>query len=1013
MIEGVTADPDKSSERLILDQISPQTPLRSHWFAKIEAKQQQVSSMIMQVLAHEYGQDLPSPIFESTPFISNFNDLQKSQGKLLGIISHLNLPLPHFPVQEQLRNPRLAITKPDLLEWLKKEGYASLAEKMENQSGYPWSEFEKIRSPALIEQLVDIHSLCLHKGMTQDQEYPLLNFALHLANLIVSAELPDQYPHSADLHHDTIQVLGQLIYLLQSNPQKASSIVDISSIEKTLENIKQAFSADVQDICERLQNHYLLHQSTQLQDPEIALHTRIPIEIAKALLTDIGTINFGIIDALSAIFLSPDSVPINHEINLSHALKLLQHSPQLRDEFEKIHSPRLSASPSIDVIQAALGLPPEHSMISYDAQLTTLIAILSHLRQGGDRSCFAISVAIEILSAHLGYCFKDLKQLLEEGKLTRSINKVQKDIPFIKKISDENLHKILVFNQKGELIIHQEKLLPLWHAPGILAACQSVGIIHPKEAILSIIAQLPPPDQRGLYQIKTQSILQKLCENASYADEPNRASLDHLYTLALFAFSSQTCQPLLKVWENSIANMAEAEEGSMVKRAILESTLDALQFKLGELKFPRSLLLQRYFLSIQKLLYEGIRLIYDPTTIESPENGVKKTEGGFVLYYHNYKINDEKAFRKLLHETLFKVKNKLEKMNLTDLETKQLNEVSVILNSQIDTDKFIGYLLARYHRSNEGAVRKMSQGIPIDYSRLRFTPWITRVGNDSKSLLKIYLEHDQPLQSNHLIVSGAEEALTQIIDMCKKMPEDEKEQFVNNPNKLKPLCIIGKHRLPFMAGNPSLASAWQKKLSTPDWIENFVIVPGREISKTIIDAVTRDQFIQNFEAGVLKNKDYYLNFEKVIKLFDRIPQKSTIKQFRNYVLKICQSVQPSMMHADTKKMTREIDTILCQSLEPKLKKRLEVSAVHFADTNWCNGIQDLHFCFAVNPGTGKLELWEGQADGTHLMALDQNYWLNEQKWEFLTLPQDNIPDDSIYLKLKKRPSSLSSFLRDS
>ena len=122
----------------------------------------------------------------------------------------------------------------------------------------------------------------------------------------------------------------------------------------------------------------------------------------------------------------------------------------------------------------------------------------------------------------------------------------------------------------------------------------------------------------------------------------------------------------------------------------------------------------------------------------------------------------------------------------------------------------------------------------------------------------------------------------------------------------------------------------------------------------------------------------------------------TIKQYRHNILKNCHSVHP-LPKVSIEKLVRQIDTALCQSLTPQLKKILEESAVHFADTNWCNGIQDLHFCFAVNPGTGELELWEAHANGTHLMALDQNYWLFNQKWEFLTMPEDLIPDDSSYL----------------
>lgn len=970
--EGVTAECSQPSTS-------------SPFFNKIAIKQQDIPSFITRILSKEPTQNF-TPEF-SSPFLER---LKIQQNNSLNDISNLILLSPS-PESKEIADQKIPkIPKNNYIEWLKEKGYVSLAEKMEANHGYPWNEFEKIRSPILLEQLVDLHLICVHKQIPKSDALLLTHFSLYLANLVDSS-----CSINGVILNDVKHLLGQIIYLTNLDPNQVIQSIDLSNHQSTFEKIGNAFNFSIQQICERLHDHYAVHQETQLQDAKLALHTRIPYEIAKGLLTEIGTINFGIIDTFTNIFLPTDEIPINHEINLAHSLTLLQRSPKLRSEFEKINFPQIPKSPSNEVIQVAIGLPLNQSIGNYETRLTALTALLSHLRQGEDRSCFAVSLAIEILSSHLNLCFKDLRELLEEGKLTRTVKGVKKQIPFAKKINDDNLNKIIVFNQKGDIFAENVKKLPLWEAPGLITACQFMGINHPREAILELIAQLPQPKKEEKFQIKIKDLIQKLCKQAAKTN--SSFTLDQTYTLALFAFSAQTAQPLLKVWENAIANMAEAEEGSMIKNAILGSTLDALQLKLGELKIPPSPLLQRLFHYIKKLICERFHLQYDPTKLHSIDRHGQVSEGAFVLYHQNQKIEDEQSFLNAIRQILDEAKALMFKKNLSDSNKEELQQVFDIFNSEIGNPRFLGYLLARYHYSNKPHAKKMAKGFQVNFEELSFTPWITHVGNNSKALLSIYFEQDQPFQTEKFVSMEAEGTLSKIIDICKKMPDSEKDLYLKNPNKLKPLCILGKHRLPFMAGNPSLVKAWKQDDSTQNWIKNTVTTPGKQISSMIIDTATKSNLLQNMEKDILPKFFSPKQLAEVMKNCKQLSNKHTIKQYRDLLIKICQNIYP---HANANKknlLIRQIDTALCNSLEPNLKKKLEDSAVHFADTNWCSGTQDLHFCFAVNPGTGNLELWEVHANGSHLMALDQNYWLHKQEWEFLTLPDNLIPDDSQYL----------------
>ncbi|CUI17230.1 Conserved hypothetical protein [Candidatus Protochlamydia naegleriophila] len=1000
MLEGPSSPLSESGVKKEVKELDASLPLlitcsalKPKWLAKIANRKHPLSSLMDQMLQEEFSSRKKHP-FPDTPSLSLSDRLQIQQKNFLSVISNLSLPLFSPDSKNEnttsLESSTKEMKEQQLIEWLKEKGYTNLAEKLAPQSGYPWDEIKAIRCPILIEQLVDLYSLSDQKNVGSEKREQLMDFAINLAKMATASNLKGNYMHSHELTEDAKQVLGQLIYLFNNDPPSAIKAIHTPHYNTAVVNINKEFNIRIQDLCYRLQNHYVGHYETQLQAPDVAIHNMIPREIAKALLTDIGSINIGIIDILSDIFLSQEERPLNHEANLSYALKLLQRSPKLRGEFDKIKAPNSSKMPSNDVIRASLGMEASQSINAFHTKLTVLVALLSHLRQGDEGSCFAVSLAIEILSAHLGFCFKDLRQLLQESKLVRQVQNVCIDIPFVKRISDENLEKLITIDSKGCVLLKNRKGAELWEAPGLQAVCLSIGLKKPKKACQAVLADLFDKTSKPV-ECSVKNLIKKLCEYAQQQGMQQKP-LGDMYSQACFAFSSQTSQPLLKIWENAIASMAEAEEGGMVKTAILDSILDSLQFKLGELNIQPTRLLQRLFLNIQKQLYERIRLQYDPAIQGHWNKNLHNKQGGFVLYCHEKRIDNESLFRGFVKTILSDV-DQLLQSQLKESESTELAKTIHTLNSYLGSHDFINYLLVRYHPSNTAIVSQLKSNEALHYEALPFTPWVTQTGNNSKAVLKFYFEADQQIAAERFISSGAEEALTNIIEMCKRMSEEEKRLFVNNPNKLKPFCILGKHRLPFMAGNPSLANAWQKNQPTSDWIKEFVISPGLEIANTLMNETTRKQILENLKADVFPHFFSRHEASACLDLIKKVAEYTDIKTYRKALVTICQKIKGSSGPV-LENLVRHIDTTICQSLEPALKKKLEDSAVHFADTNWCNGIHDIHFCFAINPGTGQLELWEVYSNGSHLVALDQNYWLFNQKWEFLTIPEELIPDDS-------------------
>jgi hypothetical protein len=305
----------------------------------------------------------------------------------------------------------------------------------------------------------------------------------------------------------------------------------------------------------------------------------------------------------------------------------------------------------------------------------------------------------------------------------------------------------------------------------------------------------------------------------------------------------------------------------------------------------------------------------------------------------------------------------------------------------VNTDEFLTLVLLKYHPFNQ-----LIENLPANFDKVEFAPWLTRSGNKTENVLEVYLQSNQPFNTEKFMANDQAERLKDLINLCKKMPDHEKQSFTDNPNKLVLFRIRGVHAAGVFFGHPSLAKAWQEESATEDWIEKSVLLPGRAVSEGLLDSQTRFHFLREFRQTILPSFLREERWDIFMDFVEKIPQSISIQEYRRAILEICQEIDPACIPL-LDKIARQVDCAICQSLEPSLKKELEHSAVHFGDTNLSQGTQDIHFCFVVNPGTGDLELWEVNDDGSHFVALDQKYWL--QEWEIYLLSEKIIPSDPL------------------
>lgn len=458
---------------------------------------------------------------------------------------------------------------------------------------------------------------------------------------------------------------------------------------------------------------------------------------------------------------------------------------------------------------------------------------------------------------------------------------------------------------------------------------------------------------------------------------PEKKPLGTLYQKAVFAYESQISNPLLKVWENAIAGMAEGKERGLIKTLILNSTCRTIDEIIQKTYPIKAGMVESFIHLLENKLISAIQLQYDPVIHKNAiANDQRSIESAFVLYDKStsfnfsewMRIDTPAAFQAFLARKVEEVISDLGEKKNNNLQKLFLKQIHRILLESLHSNEFLETLLKHYHPENANIEHPLQQ-----LSSLQYTPWTTMTGNDSKNVFNVYMETSLNNPTMRFAPNSAKALLARIINIARETGSN------NNPthaNILIPARILSLHTFLLMPDHPSLVHALKYKGGDESWIDEHVIDPGKQVSDTFIDMKTRLVLIVYAYQNLLP-RDKILEF---IKEVSNAPELISIKNFRNFVLKSLNDFVPADDFVKVAR-ARQLDTLLCQNMPEALRKKIETSAVHFADTNWAEGIHDIHFCFAVNPGTGELELWEVYDNGTTLSALDQNKWLLNKEWE--------------------------------
>ncbi len=831
------------------------------------------------------------------------------------------------------------------LERLKNQGFYHLAEKLKLMKDPPWEDIINLDNPLLIEQLYHVHQLLLTKEkFLQGSSKQIFSFAVHLA--FSSKE-------------STVPLLGKLVTLLNEDPQ------NVLNNGPNIEWIEKEFKKTIDKIKNDLKIHRNHHAAAALQNDKNAYYAKLALEISKILATDTRLINVGIIDYLIQEFTSLPEKAVNQELSLSRALQHLLSQPNLREKIALAQKPSSSKSPANLIIQATLALSPKTPCTDLHAMRTILAGFLSHLRQGRDGSCFSIPLSICLLKNQPEHCIDDFLELLSSGKLSRTINNMTCDFPFLVPLNEHHLQRNLTIDHFG-IIQSDDETIEITKAPNFLASLKAIG---GDESLLMQTVQSFFKDVKKDQRTIRISIKDLLLELSKQAAANGSTGIGKLFLSACLAFETEEVNPLLSAWNNAIAGMAEADEGSMIRSAVVRTVKEILKTKFSTHDCKKQI-----SKTLRQELIERIHLQYDPQIAETIRaHDQHSTEGAFVLYDKNHsttplswvRIDNPQAFQSFIIRIIEESQKKL-KENFDKLLWKNIPATFEKLIKYAATTEFLLDCLNAYYPPNEDLILPLK-----NYKDINFAPWVTKSGNNLNKVMQVYAQDEKILPLHYITPANGKELLNQLIDFCKH--RKEKAPITS------PVRIPGIHAFTLDFTHPSFISSWKEAIPTEVWVQKHLIGPGTTIANLTMDSSYRERVVQYLLNHCIhfKNKKAFLHNMK------EISKESTTKEFRDQLLQLILTLESEFYHSPSQ-LILQLDVSLIKEMSEIQKNQFKEHVIYIADSNWAENADDLHFCFLVNPGSGEIELWAATVEGGEFYPVKQAQWMGNHIWEIFS-----------------------------
>lgn len=748
-------------------------------------------------------------------------------------------------------------------------------------------------------------------------------------------------------------IIGQIIFLTDRHFQRLVDCLELKDLEKSITNIQKLFQGHLDIRVKKVEDWIKRQETLEAHEAQIFSHNRIPVEISEFILTKQGLLNQALIPHIISVFNDSEKETDSFKQNLLRKLLFLKNSEKASQLIQSINlSPRLH-SPARQVIRTVLKLSNQTTLTHTHAKKAALAAFLSHFRQPVSGGCFANSLSIELLSSKFLSCLNDFKQLLYTNTLTRVVKSQKRVFPFLISTHYHDLDKTLEIDPSGK--VNGKGFI--WEDPGIESVCKALKIESSKA---KIIEALKLKKNAGIVTYTMREVLTRL---GDYSTRRRKLSVSQVYGL----YESKKTNLLLQAWNNAIAGMAEADDGSMIKSTVIRSVLFALNINFTSPFIPYEKMhtyKKKLMDFLENELSTRIQFLYDANIANEHHSP------GFILYdrnqsdaFHRWdRVDSEQSFQKFL-------KSVLDHYDQTISDDKIARCLTRGLKRYVETNTFIERLLHDYHASWLGSHDKKKE-------ELEFTPWKTLSGNNALKVIQIYFEKEQLPRQKAILPKSAPALLKELIDYGR--------QFLINPKTfpLYPVRVLGLHSFSLALWHPSLTRLI-RSTNADEIIAQHQSLIKNEITEVAIELPIQKAIIDTLKSNPLFKETSIQSKEFIF------PEPITYKAFRALLLDQISHSAPELTA-----MEWVIDTVIYGQM-PEIKKQILLdTAITFADTNWNYGSSDIYFCFVTNPFTGKMELWENLSHDKLLQPLNQEFWLKNRTWEFLENPDQYFEEEA-------------------
>jgi len=866
------------------------------------------------------------------------------------------------------------------LQRLASTGHLFLAQTLAARTYHVYDKIRDIGHPEIMEQLVDL-ALLLESKFKEGNEFLLAN-TMNVALAFAESAIEREDKKSIE---QVQKLLGEIIYLSNRTPEETGmniSPMNLAASESIIHKVFNGPNGPVLRIRQAVKTKKEAHKKSQIQDSSIARTVQLPVEIAKELVMDTGRINYGIIPILHEELLGEDN-PIDlrgHKVNIFYGLKLMKNSPAVRTRFHAISRPSNPFAKEHLLIRGILGMAPGEPISDLDAKKAILATMMSHLRQGNAGTCFGTYLGIDLMISRLTQCMDDFSEIIQTGKLVRRVNGEIEEFPYLMKMAYENINKSVEIDAEGRM----ESGMLLAELPGIQSAFRQIGVSNEEMEILlrSILGELFKNQNPGEphQKLTIKKLMRYIADALAQIYPALRGSEKEVINQLRFGFETETNPPLLRVWENILAGMAEGSNESNLKR---ETAVESGKLLVEHIKSKNLMTaeMEQQIISVYlDTLFEKIRFLYDP---DYENNGLSADEhssaGAFVLYEATSgqdptdwnRLENPYQFQELLCEILDITFRKLVEQNQGQ-EVVNLEQMIRILKEHVVSNRFILDIVKVFNRiTHDDDVNLMKLEL------IEKSPWVAKVGNDPRYVDQVYFNGRRIGETQTVLPYNAEHLLRQIIEKGREKRRELQEIFTNYPHKRVPI-FTSTHAFSLLLGEPKLQEAWMMDAYIPELIESNLIIPGRKIAHDPINSLARKNAIKYCREQFIDET----NRSKFDQKIGRLPKKMWMTHFRSELMQIVMDLE-DMERGKHEKFTRRLDTLLFKELMKKTRAALISQMIPFADTNWNYGKHDGLFAFIYNPFADRLEI-ALLAEDQEVIMLDQNQWMTMTQWEFFT-----------------------------